>query len=325
MLVFPDPNVAAVSAGLRSGDVVTSLNGSPVRDQYQLTAQLEAAPPGPLAFEVERKQGAATQTIRASVDDGKGGAWSLARLGSVAVDFAVNAVQPASPAKRAGVQAGDLLIAVNGEGLRSLADLERVLRASGGGPVRADLLRNGDVVSLQLQAAEGVDPDPRLSLGIRFGRAELRAGERVKEVVRNPLVALQYGVLQTWQYFRITVDSLRRLLTREIGMTQLTGPIGIGEIAAESFAEDFLLYLQWLCIISVNLAIINLLPIPVLDGGHILFAAAEAVRGGPLGRRAREVAQTIGLSFVLMLMGLAFWNDLSRTWPRILNFFQGLL
>ena len=80
-----------------------------------------------------------------------------------------------------------------------------------------------------------------------------------------------------------------------------------------------------MCVISVNLAILNLLPIPILDGGHILFAVAEAVRGGPVSLRAREIAQTVGLSFVVLLMGFAFWNDLSKHWQGIVGWFQGLV
>jgi regulator of sigma E protease len=80
-----------------------------------------------------------------------------------------------------------------------------------------------------------------------------------------------------------------------------------------------------MCVISVNLAILNLLPIPILDGGHILFATAEMVRGGPVGTKAREVAQTVGISLVILLMGFAFWNDISRNWAGIVGFLKGLI
>jgi regulator of sigma E protease len=80
-----------------------------------------------------------------------------------------------------------------------------------------------------------------------------------------------------------------------------------------------------MCWISVNLAILNLLPIPILDGGHIVFALAEAARGSPVGLRAREVAQTVGISIVLLLIGFAFWNDISRNWGSIISFFKGLI
>jgi regulator of sigma E protease len=110
-----------------------------------------------------------------------------------------------------------------------------------------------------------------------------------------------------------------------VGRESLAGPIGIGVIAAQFFQLGWIQYIHIMAVISVNLAILNLLPIPILDGGQIVFALAEGVKGEPLSMRVREIAAQIGVSLLVLLMGFAFWNDLSRYWSRIINFFEGLV
>ena len=112
---------------------------------------------------------------------------------------------------------------------------------------------------------------------------------------------------------------------REFSLDNLAGPIGIGEIAADSFSVSWIRFFSFMAMISVNLAILNLLPIPILDGGQIVLAAAEGIKGSPLPLRAREIAQGVGLSLILLLMGFAFWNDISRNWAGIVGFFKGLV
>ena len=158
------------------------------------------------------------------------------------------------------------------------------------------------------------------------GGAPHSLGEIRDEVVLNPLRALGFGAVRTAQVFALTISGIWQLVSGEIGMENLAGPIGIGKFAGDYFQEEgWYPYLNLLAIISVNLAILNLLPIPVLDGGQILLVIAEIFRGGPLSTRAREIAQTVGLSLILLLMGFAFWNDILRHWSDLVGFFKGLV
>jgi regulator of sigma E protease len=254
----------------------------------------------------------------------------LEALGLGEVDFAVAAVEPGSAAKRAGIKPGDLLLAVEGRPVHRLSDFSAQLEASGGGPLRVTLLRDGTRREVELRPQKrALEREGNtvsvyaagLIAGPPSGSPELR-----DERIRNPLRALSRAAVRTAQVFVTTLDGIRMLLTRQVGVESLAGPIGIGELAGESFAEEgWFTFLWTLCWISVNLAIVNLLPIPVLDGGHVMFAAAEAVRGAPVSMRAREIAQTVGLSLIIMLMGFAFWNDISRNWSGIVGFFERLL
>ena len=120
------------------------------------------------------------------------------------------------------------------------------------------------------------------------------------------------------------VGGIAQLVTGNVGMSSLSGPIGIGEIAADAYQASWAQFVWLMAVISVNLAILNLLPIPVLDGGQIVLAAAEGIKGSPLPARARDVAQTVGLSLILLLMGVAFWNDIARHWSGVVQFFSTL-
>ncbi len=329
VLGVPDPDALAARAGLRTGDRVDALNGEPIADWYGFVTSLVQAT-GELELEIRRTLESGEERAIISLPGDSAGDWSLERLGVVRVDFAVIQTRPSSPARRAGFEPGDILLSVNGEPVTSFETFAARVRGSGGEPLQTEVLRGGAQLPLEVVPAaetEKVDGEVRSVYRIGLsGGPPGTAGERVDEVVRNPFKALWLGTVRTASIFGLIVDGVRMLITREVGVENLAGPIGIGELAAESFREEgWFPFLWMMCVISVNLAILNLLPIPILDGGHILFALAEAVRGGPVGIRAREIGQTIGISLVLLLMGFAFWNDISRNWAGIVGFFKDLI
>jgi regulator of sigma E protease len=319
----------AAQAGLETGDRITAVQGREVADWYELMRALESVA-GPLALEIARPLAGSTERARVRIPATPGARHDLSSLGLRDVDFAVAGVEPSSPAKRAGIRPGDLLIAVEDQPILRLADFQSLVEASGGAPLRVRVLRGGAMHDLELRPQKRTveRSGERVSLfaaGIQAGPPRT-PGEMRDERIGNPLLALWQGTLRTADVFAITVEGIRLLLTGRIGAESLAGPIGIGEIAGESFAEEgWFTFLFTLCWISVNLAIVNLLPIPILDGGHVMFAVAEAARGAPLSMRAREVAQTVGLSLIILLMGFAFWNDISRNWAGIVGFFERLL
>ena len=325
----PDPGAPAARAGLRTGDRVLALGAESVVDWYHFVSLLERSR-GPLELEILRPFEGMEERAHVTVAAIGPETWSLADLGLIHADFAVSQTVTGSPARRAGFEPGDLLLSVNGEAVRSFASFAAGVREGGGAPLSIVVLRAGSPVTLDVEpapATERTDGEVRTVYRIGLiGEAPGAPGERIDEVIRNPLRALWLGTTRTTDIFFLIVDGVRMLITREVGVENLAGPIGIGEIAAESFQQEgWFPFLWMMCVISVNLAILNLLPIPVLDGGHILFAVTEAVRGSPVGMRAREVAQTIGISLVLLLMGFAFWNDISRNWAGIVGFFKGLI
>ncbi|MFQ5514613.1 MAG: RIP metalloprotease RseP [Myxococcota bacterium] len=326
-LGLPDPQGLAARTGLRTGDRVVAVGGEGVEDWYGFLTALERTS-GPLELEIERTLGTDRERIRVTLDSP--GPWSLERLGAVPVDFVIAQVLPGSPAKKAGLRSGDLILRVEGEPVRSFAELAERIRTGGGAPLSVGVLREGEELELEVvpratpvEVGDKVETTWRIGV---IGGPPYEVGEVREERVRNPLRAFAMGVRETSVLFVRTLDGVWKLISGRVGMDNLAGPIGIGKFAGDYFMEEgWAPFLRLLSLISVNLAILNLLPIPVLDGGQIVLTLAEVVRGGPLSLRAREIAQTGGLALILILMGFAFWNDIVRHWEDFVGFFQGLL
>jgi regulator of sigma E protease len=331
VLALPREDAPGYAAGLRTGDQVVAVNGRPVLDEYAFKAALAEATGPKLEIAVDRLQGdAAPERVTAVIEDGGDGAWSRERLGAVEIDYMIQAAMISSAAKAAGLTTGDLPLTIDGKTVASAKEVEAAVQASNGQPLEITVLRRGQPVTVTAEPRKGSAPNAQgelveaWRLGVTLTPTQVLGEERIVREL-NPLLALQRGVVVTYDDLKTTLAGFYALFTRKIGLENLAGPIGIGAIAGETFHSSSLDFLRILCLISVNLAVINLLPIPILDGGHIIFALAEAVRGSPVGIRAREIAQTVGLSLILMLMGFAFWNDLSRHWSGFVKYFQDLL
>jgi regulator of sigma E protease len=327
-LGIADPRGPVARAGLRTGDRVVRVGEHEVSDWYDFAREIGERR-GALELELARRlEGTDEEKLRVSLP-GTDEPWSLERLGVASGDVAILAVDPNSPAAQAGLRAGDLILRVDGQRLESFRGLAERIRASGGHPLELVVLREGEEHWLEVAPEhrtlerQGI-PETVYAIGITGG-APAVPGEFKDEIVSNPLLALGRGVERTVEIVARTVEGLAKLATGEVGRESLAGPIGIGVIAAEFFRLGWLEYLHIMAVISVNLAVLNLLPIPILDGGQIVFALAEGVKGKPLGLRSREIAQQVGLSLLALLMGFAFWNDISRYWTRIVGFFQGLV
>ena len=144
-------------------------------------------------------------------------------------------------------------------------------------------------------------------------------GARSVQQLRNPLVSLPRAVEMSWQMTTEYLRGLGKLFTGELGVDQLSGPIGIARIARKSLDRGWLDYLSMMMLISINLGILNLLPIPILDGGQAMIYMIEGIKRSPLSMRSREIATSIGFGMLILLMGRAFWNDLTPTWMKFVG------
>ncbi len=322
-----DEDGLAARAGVRTGDRIDAVNGVEIADRYGLATAIGQAE-GALELDVRRSLEDTEERLLLTIRTEE--ARTLEALGLVSADFSVLEVEPASPARAAGLEKGDLFLRVAGQPVVSGEQVRALIRASQGESLELELLRDGQSVSTELSATKRVIPtrdggmETRFVIGITIG-PELAGGEFVDEVIANPFVALWRGVVGTGDMLVLIVRGLIQLFSGSVGIGSLAGPIGIGEIAADTLQRSWADFFSFMAVISVNLAILNLLPIPVLDGGQILLTLAEMVRGSPLPNRAREMAQAVGLSLIMVLMGFAFWNDISRNWEGIVGFFRGLV
>jgi len=318
LIGIPDATAPAAAAGLRSGDRVLSVDGTPVADWVEFVrAYAGAGTGGTVSLEVER--GPVEEPVTRTLEVPALG--SVKALGVVPASVLIARVSPDSPARQAGLEAGDLLLTADGEPIGSFASFAERVRSSEGRPIAITYARDGETRAVTvrpelLEADNGLGiPESRYLIGVEAAGAML-PGAMGKEVERNPFVAVPRAFAMTWDVTRTFLQGLGKLLTGEVSHKQLSGPIGIAEIASKAIERGWQAYLSLLVLISINLGVLNLLPIPVLDGGQALLFTVESVKRSPVSLRTRELVQQVGVTMLVLLMGLAFWNDLSRHFSK---------
>jgi regulator of sigma E protease len=252
---------------------------------------------------------------------------SIAALGLLPASILVHWVQPGMPADRAGLRANDLILAIDGESIGSFQSFASLIQTSGGREMDVTFSREGRVQKTLLRAEETVIPGPygiegmerkAYRVGVTNALSSL-PGSTSTDRVRNPLESVPRSVEMSW---RMTVDFLEglgKVFTGEVGTDQISGPIGIARIARKSLDQGWLDYVFMMMLISINLGILNLLPIPILDGGQILIYSIEGIKRSPVSMRTREIATQMGFAVLVMLMGRAFWNDLTPFWTQFVS------
>ncbi|MFC0283264.1 RIP metalloprotease RseP [Camelimonas abortus] len=223
----------------------------------------------------------------------------------------VDAVQPGSPAAAAGFMPGDVVKTIDGSPVESFADMQRVISARAGEPLSFTVDRGGATVTLQATPAtrEIVTPLGRQRVGM-LGVQGSRDPADVRARRYGVIDSLRLGTMETWYVVDRTFSFLRKLFVGRESVDQLSGPIRIAQASGLVAEQGPPAVIGYVAFLSVSIGLLNLFPIPVLDGGHLLFYAIEAVRGRPLSERLQEYGFRIGLALVLMLMILATRNDL---------------
>jgi regulator of sigma E protease len=236
----------------------------------------------------------------------------LMLFGMQTMSARVDQVQPASPAAAAGFKAGDLVLAIDGEKIDSFADMQRIVADSAGKTLRITVDRNGAQIVLTATPVLHQEKDifgnvERIGLlGIRHSPT---AGD-VKYQRVSPPRAAWMGVQETWFVVDKTLTYIGRVVVGREAANQLGGPIRIAQMSEQVASISFVALVHLAAVLSVSIGLLNLFPIPLLDGGHLLFYSIEAVRGRPLSERAQEVGFRIGFAIVVMLMIFATFNDI---------------
>ena len=308
----------AAKSGFQVGDRITSINGKAVHDwmdaQTELVIALQA---GNVTVGVQDAQGVVTARIMdveanpASVDaatQGQGvGIWPIK------VKSEISQVLPNSAAERAGLKAGDKVIAVNGQKLLGWKDWVDVIKASPGKDLRLDVQRQGQMLSLMLRPDS---EDKGQQLEGKAGVAASIDNDWEAQVKTQREVGIGESVVlaaqKTWNLSALTLKFLGKLIMGEASIKGISGPVSIGEMAGKSAMMGLETYIQFLAVISISLGVMNLLPIPVLDGGHLLYYIIEWVRGKPLSEHVQTVGLKIGLCIMGLFMLVAFFNDFTR-------------
>ncbi|MFA7428634.1 MAG: RIP metalloprotease RseP [Rhodospirillaceae bacterium] len=233
-------------------------------------------------------------------------------VGQYQTPAVLGGVQPGSAAEQAGLRQGDLIISMAGKAISRFEDIQSLVPIYGTGPMEVVFLRDGverTVTAVpQIHEIENIFGKVQKTplLGVQVDRT---AGEIVKY---GPVAALGEAVGHTWHVVTGTIAAVGQMITGARGTEDLGGPLGIAQASGQMAQLGFVSVVMFTALLSVNLGLINLFPIPLLDGGHLLFYGVEALRGKPLGERAQEVGLRLGLVFVIGLMIFATFNDIVR-------------
>jgi regulator of sigma E protease len=314
----------AAAAGLHSGDEIRALNGAAVSGQRDVVFGLLDAMSsrGQAALSVRGSSGE-LRTVNLSVPDSE----QRRRLTEPAELFrglgfqfwtpplpaVLGQVMPDGPAARAGLRPGDTIIAIDGVAVHDFREIVALISAHPGERVSIDYRRGGSAQRVQLQVlSEQV-------AGKRVGRIHVTqpAGKgypdsMLRHTDLGAVVALGRAGAEAWTMTVLQARLFWRMVLGRVSLKNLSGPLSIAEFAGDSAEAGVAAFLGFLVLISLSLGFLNLLPIPILDGGQIVFQLVEWLKGSPLSERAQSLGQQVGIALLIVLMGVALYNDIAR-------------
>jgi regulator of sigma E protease len=321
VVAAPEPGTIAAQAGLARGDTIRTINGEPITGWQDVRWRV-------LQLALDRK------SARLEVTDARGAIdWRTLEFGAVTTEglegdllakLGLRLFRPDVPpvlgqvlsgsiAERAGLRAGDRVVAVNGVRVATWEALVATVRASPGRALVVEVERDGGRRRIQL-TPEAVTQGPE-TIG-RIGAAPHIDPESFKDytllVRHGPVDAGARAFAKTWEMSVFSLRMLGKMIVGEISWRNLSGPVTIADYAGQSASLGVAPYLAFLALISISLGVLNLLPIPLLDGGHLMYYTIELLKGSPVSERAMEVGQRAGLAVLLFLMAFAFYNDIHR-------------
>jgi regulator of sigma E protease len=319
------PATPAAFAGFEAGETILKIGTETVSTwQDARWLLMSKAADGSPSVDVETRGVSGGATLRrldlshVSADDLEGD--FLKKIGLIpyqpAIKPIISVVNPASAGDRAGLLPGDEILEVNGRKVDLWEDLVQAIRESPGKKMALEIQRDNKILGIE------VIPDTFTEDGIKTGKIGI--GPRVDhdelqklltEIKYAPGAAMIRAIKKTWETSVFTLQMIGKMVAGEMSWKNVSGPITIADYAGKSAQMGISSYLGFLAVISISLGVLNLLPIPILDGGHLMYYVVEMVKGSPLSARAMEVGQQVGMALLFALMVFAIYNDISRLLP----------
>lgn len=317
----PPAQSAAAKAGVQGGEIITRINGEAVTTWNGLrTALLEqVVDRGALSLELQRSLSDSssrqvTVPLTAVRMDPE---FLFSDLGlspyQPKIEPIISAVEPGGAAEQAGFQAGDKLLSRDGVVIEDWQSWALWVRAHAGTIPVVTFERDGQILSLKPLLATVEENGERFGrFGARINIPREASSGLLAEDRLSPFAAIPAAIEQTWRMSALTLKMFGRMFTGEVSVKNVSGPLQIAEAAGFTASIGVTAFLSFLALVSVSLGVLNLLPVPLLDGGHLVYYTIELIKGSPLSEQVMAMGQRVGLTFLVLLMGLAFYNDFAR-------------
>lgn len=317
VLAEPMPQTAAAMAGLHNGDEIVAIDDQAVRSWADVNWALlrDVSEKTQVVIKLDGGGTRVLAVTGASLGDGKVEIASQLglRLFEPVIPAVIGKVLEVGAAQRAGLRVGDEILRVNQQAVTQWADFVRWVRTYPGQTLAVTIERNNHQLDLSLT------PEQTKEAGAAIGK--IGAGPEVDEAVFKDMMttlsysvggALQEGVAKTWQMSVFSLQMMGRMISGEVSWHNLSGPLTIADYAGQSARNGWMSFVGFLALVSISLGVLNLLPIPLLDGGHLMYYIIEAVKGSPVSDRIMELGQRFGMAALLTMMVFAFYNDITR-------------
>jgi regulator of sigma E protease len=314
---YPDIGVVddkspAQQAGLKPGDRVLAIDGRNIDSYDEIEAAVQDSAGKPLAFRVKRGDKELDLTVTPELTSGRNLFGETVQAGSIGAQMflppQVGQVMGGTPAESAGLEKGDVFVRIDGKQIETWQDMTYIVHSSPGKKLHFVIKRGDRTIEKDITPEASMPPGAESEIGLIGIRAQANTFIHTFGVME----AVKRGFGKTVDLSVLTVVAVVKLVQRVIPADTLGGPILIVQMAGQQAGEGVRNFFSFMALISVNLGIINLFPIPILDGGHLLFFGIEAVRRRPLAERTIIVAQKVGLVLILMIMAFAIYNDVVR-------------
>lgn len=319
----PAANTVAASSGIIAGDKVVGINGEPIEtvNQLRLTLLSQYLKDTSVTLQVEESEGGQAERVLnmegiALLKD-EGDYFSKIGLNLEMPDNipVVNKVLEGSAAAEVGLQVDDQIQMLNGNPIKSTRAFSESVSASPGQEITLGILRDGKMIDIAVTPKPSERDGKTVGL-IGIGMAYLNKEESLEKLrfMRSASVfeAVKLGAVETWDMSLMTLRVMGRLVTGQASIKNISGPITIANYAGKSAVIGFSVFMSFLAIISLSLGVLNLLPVPMLDGGHLMYYLIEIVKGSPVSEKFEAMGMRVGMAMVGVLMVLAIYNDITR-------------
>jgi regulator of sigma E protease len=326
VLAAPPAATAAAQAGFADRDEIVALDGRPLESWQELRWRLLRVSGVP-SVELSVRRGGETLTRKLELKGLSTTDWEGPFLDTLGLKLYLPAAPPAvlrvledRAGAAAGLRAADIIVAIDDQPLSGISEARRIIAAHPDQSVRLKIARAGDTMELVAKPeAKSVEGKTIGQLGIDLGPNPTAFAPYRVRTQYGIVDAVGRGVQKTWELSVFSLKMLGRIVIGEASLKNISGPLTVADYAGQSAQQGAATFILYLAVISISLGVLNLLPIPLLDGGHLLYYTVEVIKGSPLSDRTLQMGQQAGMFLLAALMALALYNDLFRLLPRIFS------